>query len=132
MIKMQENDSEPYSFWSNYNDRCKGITGECLNVSFKHFTGEIIYLYFRTCFSINPKLLLASILETTHLTITTLYFSFKKSCISSLVKKKKIHRKWQNSQAIWSIMSCINWKVKIDVKCCTSPISQRWVLNLIV
>lgn len=70
---MHKNYSERYKRIS-YNDRYKGIIVECLNFSLKHFTTEIFYPYFRTCFEINPKLLLTSLLETTHLTILTFLF----------------------------------------------------------
>lgn len=78
---MWKNYLESYSR-INYNDGYKRSIGECLNVS---FTTEIFYLYFRTCFEMNPKLLLASLLETIHLTIMT-FSVFKKRYISSLIK----------------------------------------------
>lgn len=81
---MQKNYLEPYNR-SDYHDRCKEIIGDCLRF-LKHCTTEIFYLYFRTCFQMNPKLLLASLLETTQVTIITFCFYFFKKYISNPIK----------------------------------------------
>lgn len=82
---MQKNYLVPYNR-SDYHDRCKEIKGDCLHF-LKHCTTEIFYLYFRTCFQMNPKLFLACLLETTQVNnITFCFYFFKKKDISSPIK----------------------------------------------